>query len=171
MLRIIKKIFRKLPKTAEELRKCGATIGNNFHNYSTDLDMPFIRLLTVGDNVTFSFCRIIFHDASTKRALGYSKIGKVIIGDNVFVGAYATILGGVKIGSNVIIGACSVVTKDIPANSVVAGNPAHVISTYDAFIEKQKNHFSDGIIIETFTDDKIDVNQIFYDNSKFYFTR
>ena len=51
----------------------------------------------------------------------------VIIGNNVWIGANATILPGVKIGDNVVIGAGAVVTKDVPANSVAAGNPAVVI--------------------------------------------
>lgn len=49
------------------------------------------------------------------------------IGDNVYVAANSTIIGGIKIGSNVIIGAGSVITKDVPDNCVVAGNPARVI--------------------------------------------
>lgn len=51
----------------------------------------------------------------------------VIIGNNVWIGANATILPGVKIGDNVVIGAGAVVTKDVPANSVAAGNPAVII--------------------------------------------
>lgn len=50
-----------------------------------------------------------------------------IIGDNVYIASNSTIVGGVKIGNNVIIGAGSVVVRDIPDNSVVVGNPAHVI--------------------------------------------
>jgi acetyltransferase-like isoleucine patch superfamily enzyme len=49
------------------------------------------------------------------------------IGKNCFIGVGATILPGVKIGDEVIIGASSVVTKDIPSNSVAVGNPAKVI--------------------------------------------
>lgn len=49
------------------------------------------------------------------------------IGDNVDIGSNVVILGNVNIGSNTIIGAGSVVTKDIPSNSVVVGNPAKVI--------------------------------------------
>ena len=51
----------------------------------------------------------------------------VTIGNNVWIGGRAVINPGVTIGDNVVIGAGSVVTKDIPANSVVAGNPARLI--------------------------------------------
>lgn len=56
----------------------------------------------------------------------YSK-GPVIIGNNVWIGDKATILPNVKIGDGVIIAANSVVTKDVPAYTVVAGNPAIII--------------------------------------------
>lgn len=56
----------------------------------------------------------------------YSK-GNVTIGDNVWIGDKATILPGVTIGDGVVIAANSVVTKDVPAYSVAAGNPAKVI--------------------------------------------
>lgn len=48
----------------------------------------------------------------------------IVIGANSFVGARAFILAGVIIGENAIVGACSVVTKNVPANTVVKGNPA-----------------------------------------------
>lgn len=53
--------------------------------------------------------------------------GPVIIGDNVWVGEKATILSGVTIGDGSIIAANSVVTKDVPAYCIVAGNPARII--------------------------------------------
>ena len=49
------------------------------------------------------------------------------IGDNVIIYAGACVVGGITIGNNVIIGANAVVTKDIPDNSVVVGNPAKII--------------------------------------------
>ena len=53
----------------------------------------------------------------------------VSIGNSVWIGGDVTILPGVTIGDNCTIGAGSVVTRDIPANSVAAGNPARVIKT------------------------------------------
>ncbi len=51
----------------------------------------------------------------------------VDIGSNVWIAARVTVLPGVSIGDNVVIGAGSVITKDVPINAVVAGNPARVI--------------------------------------------
>jgi acetyltransferase-like isoleucine patch superfamily enzyme len=51
----------------------------------------------------------------------------VALGDNVWIGASATILDGVTVGSGSIVGAGSVVNKDVPPESVVLGNPARVI--------------------------------------------
>jgi putative colanic acid biosynthesis acetyltransferase WcaB len=53
------------------------------------------------------------------------------IGNNVDIGANVVIIGDVEIGDNVIIGAGSVVTKSIPANSVVVGNPARILEKKD----------------------------------------
>ena len=64
--------------------------------------------------------------------------GCIEVMDNVFIGSNTTILPNVKIGPNVIIAAGSVVTKDIPENSVVAGVPAKVICSFTDYIEKRK---------------------------------
>lgn len=58
----------------------------------------------------------------------YANVDGCTIGDNVYIGAGAVIMNPVNIGDNVIIGAGSVVTKNIPSNSIVAGNPAKIIS-------------------------------------------
>nr|WP_094571377.1 acyltransferase [Mucilaginibacter xinganensis] len=54
---------------------------------------------------------------------------EIIIGDDVWIGFNSTILKGVTIGQGAIVGACSVVTKDIPAHTIVAGNPARIIKS------------------------------------------
>lgn len=64
--------------------------------------------------------------------------GCIEVMDNVFIGSNSTILPNVKIGPNVIVAAGSVITKDVPANSVVAGVPAKVIGTFDDYMNKRK---------------------------------
>jgi acetyltransferase-like isoleucine patch superfamily enzyme len=59
------------------------------------------------------------------------KTAPVKIGDNVWIGMNATILKGVNIGDNSVVAAGSVVTKSVPANVVVAGNPAVVVRKFD----------------------------------------
>jgi maltose O-acetyltransferase len=110
------------------------------------IDSSFPWLISIGDNCTITANAIILsHDASTKRDLGYSKIGVVTIGNNVFIGAGAIILPNVHVGNNVIIGAGSVVTSDIPGNSVVVGNPAKVICTKQEFIDNHSKELRTGI--------------------------
>ena len=55
----------------------------------------------------------------------------IIIEDNVWIGLNSIILKGVRIGTNSVIGAGSVVSRDVPPNSVVSGNPAQVVKTFD----------------------------------------
>lgn len=66
-------------------------------------------------------------DPSQRRAV---TIGKpIVIERNVWIAANATIIGGVTIGENAVVAAGSVVTKDVPPNTLVAGNPARIIRT------------------------------------------
>lgn len=65
-------------------------------------------------------------------------MGCIEIFDNVFVGGNSIICSNVKIGPNAIIGAGSVVTKDVPEGTIVAGNPAKVIGKFDDLHQRRK---------------------------------
>lgn len=114
-------------ETIEDLRKRGVKIGENVHVFGVNIDGGYGFLVEIGNNVTITNATILAHDASTKKFLGYSKVGKVKIGDNVFVGYGSIVLPGVTIGNNVIIGGGAVVRDNIPDNSLVIGNPAKVV--------------------------------------------
>ena len=126
--------------TTEKLVSMGMQVGSNFKRlHGVILDPGHCWLIEIGNNVTMApRVHILCHDASTKTFLNYTKIGRVTIGDNVFIGAESVVLPGVNIGSNVIIGANSTVTHDIPENSIAVGSPARVISTLDAYLEKER---------------------------------
>lgn len=64
----------------------------------------------------------------------WDEIQPIEIGDNVWIGMNSVILQGVKIGDNVVIGCNSVVNKDIPANSIAAGNPCRIIKEKGPYI-------------------------------------
>ena len=125
-------------KIVEELREKGASIGQNVDIIDAAIDMGTPFLLTIGNNVTITNCRVLTHDASTKKFLGYTKAGHITIGNNVFIGAGAVILPNTTIENNVIVGAGTVVACDIPDNPVVIGNPCKVICSCSEYLEKQE---------------------------------
>lgn len=138
--------------TIEKIRNGGGYVGDNVDILGSTIDMGEPYLISIGDNVTITGVKILTHDASTKKSLGYSKTGKVHIGNNVFVGWGSIILPNTTIGNNVVIGAGTVVAKDIPDNVVVAGNPVRVLFTYDEYIEKNKKLMSEKPVFDLFPD-------------------
>ena len=97
----------------------------------------------IGSNCVFTGCTLLAHDASTNRFLGIkygepSPSESIIIEDDCFIGYSSIILMGVKIGKGSIVGAGAVVMKEVPAGSVVIGNPARVICTVDELAQKRQ---------------------------------
>ena len=103
----------------------------------------FIRL---GNNIRIGTATFLCHDGSVhvfNRAFGLEldRVGKIDVRDNVFIGEGATILPNVCIGPNAIVAAGAVVSRDVPANTVVGGVPAKPVAKVDELIERWKEEF------------------------------
>jgi len=115
-------------------RRLGAQIGRNVRLYGA-IDGVNPQLIVIGDNTVI---------AKQARLIAHCPIrgGRAVhIGKNCFIGYAALILPGVTVGDNCIVGAGSVVTRDVPAGSIAAGNPARVLRQRDPgeierFLEK-----------------------------------
>jgi acetyltransferase-like isoleucine patch superfamily enzyme len=129
-------------KKAQLYRKhFGIKIGKNIRfTGSPDIGSePY--LIEIGDDVTITQ-NVTFHTHDggvglfRKEYPGINIFGKIKIGNNVFIGSHAIILPGVTIGNNVVIATGSIVSKDIPDNSVAAGVPAKVIKSLEEYKKK-----------------------------------
>lgn len=138
----------------EALRKRGVKIGNNVKIVRSNIDSCQGFLITIGNNVTITHSTVLAHDASTKNYLGYSKVGRVDIGDDVFIGYGSIVLPNTKIGNKVIVGAGTVVAKDVPDNVVIVGNPFRIICTFDEYIERNRAKLEKGPVYHTYWPNK-----------------
>jgi acetyltransferase-like isoleucine patch superfamily enzyme len=100
-------------------------------------------LISIGRHVTIS-SRVTFinHDGGTwvfrqlPKYRDVIRFGRIVIHDNCFIGSGVTIMPGVSIGPNAVVAAQSVLTSDVPANTVVAGVPGRVLMTVGEYAEK-----------------------------------
>ncbi|SEI92473.1 Acetyltransferase (isoleucine patch superfamily) [Bhargavaea ginsengi] len=116
-------------------------------------------LIKIGDRCTItSGVKFVTHDGGTwvfrdnPQYKHIKKYGKIDIGNNCFIGIDTIIMPGVKIGENTVVGAGSIVTKDIPGNSVAVGSPARVIMTLEEYIERSEKNRT--IFPENFNESK-----------------
>jgi len=95
---------------------------------SVVLDKLYPKGIHIGENTLIASGSIILsHDHCKRVDNNQPLLVNTYIGKNCFIAVNAVILPGVKIGNEVIVGAGSVVTKDVPSNNVVAGNPAKIL--------------------------------------------
>lgn len=142
-MKLIKIILNKFKKTfyspIKYGRNLGVKIGDNcsiaIKYYGAE---PY--LIEIGNYVQITQdVRFFTHGGSwvfRKKYPNFDFFGKIKIKDNVYIGNCAMILPGITINNNVIIGAGAVVTKSVPENSIVVGNPAKIIGTIDDLEKK-----------------------------------
>ena len=144
MLGFIRNAFKAL--YLKRLIKHGLVVGSDFQmEKGCNIDANFPWLIEIGNNVTFaSNVCLLAHDGSTKKLVGYSKVGKVSVGDNVFIGFGSIVMPNVRIGDGCVVGANSVVTRSLPNGVVAAGSPAKVLMTVEEFEERTKKVTKSG---------------------------
>ena len=112
--------------------------GYNIHvgeNFFSNFDCTFLDVceIQIGDNCFIAPGVHIYtatHPINAAERIAGTEYGKPVkIGDNVWIGGRAVINPGVTIGSNVVIASGAIVTKDVPDNAVIGGNPARIIKT------------------------------------------
>lgn len=103
-------------------RTIGVKVGKNVSfGLMAMVDIFFPQFITIGDNSILGYnCTILCHEFLIREY----RIGPVVIGKDVMIGANATILPGISIGDGAVVGAGAVVTEDVPAYTKVFGIPA-----------------------------------------------
>lgn len=150
MLKIIKKIKQLWVKRSPNrycnyLRSVGVQIGggNKIRVRSFHIDLTRPSLITIGSNCSFNEnFTLLTHDFVTRvfRNTGRQFVnssGRVTIGNNVSFGQNVMVLKGVTIGDNCFIGAGSIVSRDIPANSIAVGSPCKVIMSLEEYYQRR----------------------------------
>ena len=99
-------------------------------------------MITIGSNCALTKGVKIFTHGGARVARrkypNYDVFGMVEVGDYCYICTNSLIMPGVKIGNGSMVAAGSVVTKSVPPNMVVGGNPARILCTVDEYIERNK---------------------------------
>jgi len=131
---------------------------NVFIGRNVLIDPGYNWLVSIGNNSVLSYGTIVLaHDGSLRNYTGYTRVGKVSIGSNAFIGAGSIIMPGVSIGDNAVIGAGSVVTKNVPDNSVAIGNPAVVVGSISQLINKHKINMQNCQVYEKMSEQTAEI--------------
>ena len=155
--RLIKVFFKKmnLTKTHKQridiLRKKGLKLGKNVMIHPEAwIDSHYCYLISIGDNSILCIgSKLLAHDGTLFPFTdGHARLGKIDIKENCVIGTNAVILPGVTIGPNVLVAPGSVVNKDIPPNSCVAGVPARYYSSFDDYINKHRETIKNSYIVD-----------------------
>lgn len=116
----------------------GTVVNNNFHCVANEGGITIGSGCLIGVSVEILNCD--FHPLSVEeRHMNTAKSKDIYIGDNVFIGNNVKILKGVHIGDYAVIANGAVVTKDVAAKTIVAGNPAEVIKNVNESDSKNKS--------------------------------
>jgi acetyltransferase-like isoleucine patch superfamily enzyme len=125
-------------------RKWGVEVGERTIILNCDFGAePY--LVTIGNHCLIAAkVQFVTHDAGIwvfqedQHPPPYNKVGPIVVHDNCMIGISSIIMPDVEIGPNSIVGAGSIVTRNVPPNTVYAGNPAEYIKSYDEYLEKSR---------------------------------
>ena len=140
---IFKALCKMIMTPKRYARFIGVKFGKNCliatKNWSSE---PY--LIEIGDNVQITHnVSVHTHGGShvvRKVIPDFDMFGRVIIEDGAYKGAYSQIMPGVTIGRGALVAAGSIVTKSVPSDVVVAGNPAKFICTVEEYIERNMKY-------------------------------
>lgn len=135
----------KLKYWIKYCKKKGMIVGENTHVFSL-IGQGEPYLIKIGNNTTISFdVTFLTHDASIGALIDRKEksdlVGRIIIGDHVFIGNGSIILCGCTIGDRSVVAAGSVVVNSIPSDVVVGGNPARIICSTNDYITNNSSLF------------------------------
>ncbi len=146
------KIYSKVVDTIRVIfvwvyRARGVKVGKNtLISFGSWIDTQPGTTVIIGNRcIISSGAKILAHDWAKAKMGMTSKIGHyttTVLEDFVFVGMNSVVLSGIRVGEGAVIGAGSVVTRDVPPYTLVAGNPAKIIRTYDPTLKERINALS-----------------------------